>query len=69
MNNAFYFILIRKIRLISKFMTSQPDQQTITIYVLSNISRKDNQAMEFGQAIEDKKKYFSSNIMQKMCQG
>ena len=50
-------------------MTSQPDQQTITIYVLSNISRKDNQAMEFGQAIEDKKKYFSSNIMQKMCQG
>ena len=50
-------------------MTSQPDQQTITIYVLSNISRKDNQVMEFGQAIEDKKKYFSSNIMQKMCQG
>ena len=36
-------------------MTSQPDQQAITVYVLSNISRKDNQAMEFGQVMEDKK--------------
>ena len=45
--------LIRKIRLISKFMTSQPGQQTIAIDILNNISRsKDNQAMKFGQLIE-----------------
>ena len=31
--------LIGKIRLISKFMTSQPGQQTILINILSNISR------------------------------
>ena len=43
--------LIRKIRLISKFMTSQP--------ILSNISRsKGNQAMNFGQLI----KYNMRNI-------
>ena len=30
---------IRKIRLISKVMTSQPGYQTITMYVLLNISR------------------------------
>ena len=41
--------LIRKIRLISKFMTSQPGQQTITIHILPNVSRsKGNQAMKFG---------------------
>ena len=46
--------LIRKIRLTSKFMTSQPAQQTITINTLLNISRsKDNRAMKFGQVIED----------------
>ena len=34
-------------------MTSQPGQQTITIYILTNISRsKDNQAMKYGQLIE-----------------
>ena len=38
-------------------MTSQPDQQTITIYISSNISRsKGNQGMKFGQVIEDNKK-------------
>ena len=31
--------LIRKIMLMSKFVTSQPDLQTITIYMLPNISR------------------------------
>ena len=31
--------LIRKIRLISKFMTSQPEKQTIAMLVLPNISR------------------------------
>ena len=45
--------LIRKVRLISKFMTSQPGQQTIGIHILPNISRtKDNQTMKFGQLIE-----------------
>ena len=45
--------LIKKIRSISKFMTSQPSQQTITIHILPNISRsKDNQKMKFGQLIE-----------------
>ena len=43
--------------LISKFMTSQPGQQTATIHLLPNISRsKDNQAMKFDQIIEDTKK-------------
>ena len=33
-------------------MTSQPGKKTITINILSNISRsKDNQAMRFGQLI------------------
>ena len=44
---------IRKLRLISKFLTSQNEQQVITIHRLSNISRsKGNQAMKFGQLIE-----------------
>ena len=45
--------LIRKLRLISKYMTSQPGEQTITINILPNILRnKGNQKMEFGQLIE-----------------
>ena len=41
---------IRKIRLISTFIASQPGQQTITIRILPNISRsKGNQTMIFGQ--------------------
>ena len=46
-------------------MTSQTDQQLITIHVLSNISRgKSNQAMKFGQLIE----YNASNFfLQKSC--
>ena len=44
---------IKKIRFISKSMTSQPDTQTIPIRTLPNISRsKGNQAMKFGQLIE-----------------
>ena len=44
---------MRKLRLISKFMASQPGQQIITIYILSDISRrKGNQTMKFGQLIE-----------------
>ena len=45
--------MIRKIRLISKFMTSQPGKQTIAIHLLPNISRsKGNLTMKFGQLIE-----------------
>ena len=34
-------------------MTSQPGKQTITIQILSNISKsKNNQTMKFGQLIE-----------------
>ena len=44
--------LIKKIRLILKFMTSQPGKQTIAIHMLPNISRrKDNQTMKIGQFI------------------
>ena len=62
MKNAFYFMLkvnglIRNIRLISKFMTSQPGSKSITIHILPNISRsKDNRIMKFGQLIEYNKK-------------
>ena len=49
--------LIRKIRLTSKFMTSKPGLQTITIHTLPNISQsKGNQTMEFGQLIEYNKR-------------
>ena len=45
--------LIRKIRLISKFLTSQYGKQTIAIHILPNISRsKGNQTMKFAQLIE-----------------
>ena len=45
--------MIRKIRLILKFMTSQLGKQKIAIQVLPNISRsKGNQTMKFGQLIE-----------------
>ena len=45
--------LIKKIGLISNFVTSQPGQQTVVIHILPNISRsKGNQTMKFGQLIE-----------------
>ena len=45
--------LIRKLRLISKYMTSQSGKQTTKIHILLNISRsKGNQTMKFGQLIE-----------------
>ena len=45
--------LIRRLRLISKFITSQTGQQIITIHILPIISRrKDNQAVKFSQLIE-----------------
>ena len=56
---------IRKVRLTSKFMTSQPGLQTIAIHISPNISQsKGNQAMKFGQLIE----YNKRNIfLQKLC--
>ena len=57
--------LIRKIRLISTFMTSQPGQQRITTHILLNISRtKGNQALKFGQLIEHPKRNI---FLQKFC--
>ena len=45
--------LIKKIRLISKFLTSQLDKQTIVIHIFPNISKsKGNQTIKFGQLIE-----------------
>ena len=40
--------IMQKFKVISKFMTSQVGQQIITIHILSNISRsEDNDAMNF----------------------
>ena len=45
--------LIRKISIISKFMTKQPGKQTLAILILCNISRNnDNQTIKYGQFIE-----------------
>ena len=56
---------MRKIRLISKFMTSQPGQQTIAIHILPNISQiKGNQTMKLSQL----KKYNKRKIFrEKLC--
>ena len=49
--------MIRKIRLAVKFLTSEPGYETVTIYILPNISRnKGNQTMKLGQLIEYNKK-------------
>ena len=46
-----------KIRLISKFIKSQPGKQTIAIHILPNISgSKSNQKMKLGQLIEHNKR-------------
>ena len=57
--------LIKKIRLISKFMMSQPGLQAIAIHILPDISQSEgNQIMKFGQLIE----YNKRNIfLQKLC--
>ena len=45
--------LIRKVRLIPKFMTSSTGKQTITMHILPNISRsKGNRAMKFDKLVE-----------------
>ena len=49
--------LIRKIRLTSKFKTSEPRYQTIAIHMLPKISRsKGNQTVKLGQLIEYNKR-------------
>ena len=52
--------MIRKIRLVSKSMTSQSGKQTVAIHILLDISR-----MKVNQTNET----ISSKIMQKMRQG
>ena len=60
--------LIRKIGLISKFMTSPPDQQTIATLILPNISAsRSNQTLKLGQLTDyHKRNIFFSKIMLKM---
>ena len=44
--------LIRKVRLILEFMTSQPGEQTIAMHILPDILRsKGSQTMKFGQSM------------------
>ena len=46
-------------KLISKFITSQPGKQKIAAHILPNISRrKGNQTMKFGQVIEYNRNIF-----------
>ena len=56
--------MIRTIRFVSKFMTSQPGKQTIAKHILSNISRsKSNHTMKFGQVVEyNIRKIFLKNL-------
>ena len=59
--------LIRKLRLISVFLISQPGKLTITIHILPNISKsKGNKTMKFGQLTEWKVKNIFFKIMQKL---
>ena len=64
--------LIGKLRLNSKFMTSQPVKQTIAIDIFPNILRsKDDQTMKFGQLIERNIRTFflknhTQNVVQKL---
>ena len=59
--------LIRKIRLISKFVTSQPGLQTMAIHTLPNISRsKGNQTMKFNQLIEHNMRNHTQNVLEKL---
>ena len=58
--------LIRKMKLTSKFMKSQPGLQTIVIHISPNISQsKGNQTMKFDQLIEYNKR---NMFLQKLCQ-
>ena len=57
----------RKIRLISKFMTLQPEKETIVIHVLPNISRSiDNQKIKFGQLIKKNMRIIFQDVVEKL---
>ena len=58
---------IRKLILVTKFMTLQTGQQIITIHILPNTSRgKDNQTMKFNQLKEyNMRNIFFLKIIQK----
>ena len=61
---------IKKIRLISYFMTSQSGQQLSAIHILPNISRsKGNQTMKFDQSIECNMKHIFPEKSCKKCGG
>ena len=60
--------LIRKVKLTSKFMASQPGLQTIAIHMLVNISQsKGNQTMKFGQLIEYNKRNILLQKLWRKC--
>ena len=62
--------LIRKIRLVLKFMKSQLGKKTFALHLLPNISRsKDNQRMKFGQLIEYNKKNILIEKSYRQCGG
>ena len=62
--------LIRKIRLTSKFITSQPGLPTIPINILPNNSQsKSNQTMKLDQLIEQKKNIFLQKLSGKWGRG
>ena len=61
---------VRKIKLISKFKTSQPGKQTTAIHILPNISRsKDNQTMKFGRLTEYNKTNIFLEKLYAKCRG
>ena len=56
--------LIRQLKLILKFLTSQAGQQRITTYILFNISRiKGKQIMKFGRLIEYNMRNHTQNVV------
>ena len=63
--------MIRKTRLISNTMTTQPGKQSITIHILSNISRI---KIKFGQLIEYNMRHIflknhTQNMVEKLLPG
>ena len=45
--------MVRKLKVVSKFMTSSTDKKTTIIHILPNISgSKDDQILKFGELIE-----------------
>ena len=62
--------LIKKVMLISKFMTSRPEKQTVAIHTLPNISKsKYNQRMKFDHLIEHNMGNIFLELSYKKCDG